>query len=141
MGIGTVVGGLAALRLHPTRPLLFVVAVPAMWILPLLGLAFHLSPVWIALGAFGVGGSGAINVALWNTTMQREIPARLLSRVSAYDLTVSFLLLPIGYALVGPVSSVVGMPVSLLAASGIAVASVALVMLIAPVTRIDFTGK
>ncbi len=56
--------------------------------------------------------------------------------MSAYDLSVSFLLLPIGYALVGPVSSVVGMPVSLVGASGIALASVALVLLVAPVVRI-----
>jgi predicted MFS family arabinose efflux permease len=136
LGVGTVVGGIAALRLHPTRPLLVVVAFPAMWVLPLLGLAFHLSPVWIALAALVVGASGAIGVALWDTTMQREIPARLLSRVSAYDLSVSFLLLPLGYALVGPVSSVVGMAVSLVGASGIALASVALVLLVAPVVRI-----
>ncbi len=80
MGVGTVVGGIAALRLHPTGPLLVVVAAPALWILPLLGLAFHLSPGLIALGALVVGVSGAINVALWDTTMQREIPSRLLSR-------------------------------------------------------------
>jgi hypothetical protein len=141
MGVGTVVGGIAALRLHLTRPRLVVVAAPAMWILPLLGLAFHSSPALIALGGFVVGASGAINVALWDTTVQREIPARLLSRVSAYDLSISLLLLPIGYAIVGPASSVVGVPVSLVAASGIALASVALVMLVAPVTRIDFTGK
>jgi MFS family permease len=141
MGVGTVAGGIAVLRLRLTRPLLVVVAAPAMWILPLLGLAFHSSPALIALGALVVGTSGAISVALWDTTMQREIPARLLSRVSAYDLSVTFLLLPIGYAIVGPVSSAVGMQVSLVAAGGIALASVALVMLIAPVTRIDFTGK
>jgi hypothetical protein len=62
----------------------------------------------IAAGAF-LGGAGfAVFDTQWQTTMQREVPSEVLSRVSAYDWFGSLVFLPLGYAIVGPVASVVG---------------------------------
>ena len=49
-----------------------------------------------------------MHLALWFTVFQREIPEQTQSRVSSYDALGSFVLMPIGMALVGPVSAAIG---------------------------------
>ena len=44
----------------------------------------------------------------WETALARHIPPNLLSRVSAYDWMGSLALLPIGYALAGPLAEAFG---------------------------------
>ena len=44
-----------------------------------------------------------VNV-LWESTLQRAVPPERLFRVSAYDQFGSFCLLPLGYALAGPLA-------------------------------------
>ncbi|MGA2530367.1 MAG: MFS transporter [Acidimicrobiales bacterium] len=107
-GAGAVVGGVAMLRVRFKRPLVIATLSLLVWPFPLLSLAY-LAPVpVIALGAF-LGGAGfAIFDTQWQTTMQREVPREVLSRVSAYDWFGSLVFLPLGYAIVGPVASVVG---------------------------------
>lgn len=51
--------------------------------------------------------NGHVNV-LWEGTLQRAIPPERLSRVSAYDQLGSFCLLPLGYALAGPLALLAG---------------------------------
>ena len=45
---------------------------------------------------------------MWDTTMQQEIPQEKLSRVYSYDALGSFVLIPLGYAVAGPVSEASG---------------------------------
>jgi hypothetical protein len=107
-GAGAVVGGIAMLRVRFKRPLVVATVSLLVWPFPLLSLAY-LAPVpVIAIGAF-LGGAGfAIFDTQWQTTMQREIPSEVLSRVSAYDWFGSLVFLPLGYAIVGPVAASVG---------------------------------
>jgi hypothetical protein len=44
----------------------------------------------------------ALFSAMWETTLQREVPEDKLSRVSSYDWMGSIAFLPAGYALAGP---------------------------------------
>jgi hypothetical protein len=56
-----------------------------------------------------VSGAGiAVFGTLWDTTVQQHIPAAALSRVSAYDWLGSVALIPLGYALTGPLASTLG---------------------------------
>lgn len=107
-GAGSVLAGIALLRFQPKRPLvvglLTLLAVPV----SMLALGYELPVVVIAIGGFLAGASFAIFGTLWNTVMQREIPSEVLARVSAYDWLFSLVLLPIGFAIVGPISSAVG---------------------------------
>ena len=73
--------------------------------------------------------------ALWDTTMQREIPSHLLSRVSAYDWFGSLVFMPLGYAIVGPIASVVGIHATFIAGSVYIVATVAISMCIPAVRQ------
>jgi DHA3 family tetracycline resistance protein-like MFS transporter len=52
----------------------------------------------------------------WATAKQRHVPARLLGRVSSLDWLISIGLLPLSYALVGPVSGALGLRTTLIGA-------------------------
>ncbi|HEY2439651.1 MAG TPA: hypothetical protein VGI07_05445, partial [Solirubrobacteraceae bacterium] len=52
----------------------------------------------------------------WATAKQRHVPAALLGRVSSLDWLISIGLLPVSYALTGPVSAAVGVRTTLVAA-------------------------
>ena len=51
--------------------------------------------------------------------MQQEIPAEKLSRVYSYDALGSFVLIPVGLALAGPVADAIGTSQTLLAVAGL----------------------
>ena len=53
-------------------------------------------------GGVLAGAGIAVHLTLWFTVFQREIPETSQSRVSSYDVLGSFVLMPIGFALVGP---------------------------------------
>src|SRR5260370_2173363 len=67
--------------------------------------------------------------------MHIEIAPAVLARVSSYDLTSSFALLPIGYALVGPVSVALGIQRTFLLAVAIVLFAVLAVLMLPSVTR------
>jgi MFS family permease len=107
-GVGAVLGGLVAMRVRPSRPLLVSVLAPLPMVLPLAGLALGW-PTWLIAGLAALSSVGlALHLTLWFTVFQREIPERAQSRVSSYDALGSFVLIPMGMAFVGPVAAVLG---------------------------------
>ncbi len=128
-GIGAIVGGLAALRCRPKRPLLASVVVSWPLLLQLLALALY-APVWALAAASFLSGAGiAVHLALWFTVFQREVPVHAQSRVSSYDALGSFVLIPLGMAAAGPVAERIGIQPTLWAAFAIAlVCQVAIVL-------------
>lgn len=107
-GVGAVAGGLVALRLRPGRPLLVSCLAPLPMLLPLAALALKAPVPILAAAAFASQAGLAVHLALWFTVFQREVPERAQSRVSSYDALGSFVLIPLGTALVGPVSAGIG---------------------------------
>jgi MFS family permease len=119
---GTIVGGVIALRIRPRRPLLAscVAAVPLAF--QAFGLAFR-PPVEVLVVIWIVAGIGlAIHLALWFTVFQQHVPEAARSRVSSYDALGSFVLLPLGSAIAGPVAALVGVPATLLGTFAIEIA-------------------
>jgi predicted MFS family arabinose efflux permease len=112
-GAGAVIGGIAMLRVHPRRPLLVANLSSLVFALPLFFVATRSAVIVIALTAFLAGAFIAVFSVQWTTTMQREIPPHVLSRVSAYDWFGSLVILPIGMALAGPVASKIGITTTL----------------------------
>lgn len=107
-GIGALCGGWLAGRVRPRYPMrvallaLSLVAWPMLMLamgapLPLIAVAFFLSSL----------GRTAWSV-LWTSTEQTQIPAEILNRIYALDVAGSIVLLPVGRALAGPVSSDLG---------------------------------
>jgi MFS family permease len=71
---------------------------------------------------------------VWATAKQRHVPARMLGRVSSLDWLISIGLLPLSFALTGPISGAVGSQFTLVLA-GVAGAVVTLVGLFVPGVR------
>src|SRR6476659_8373654 len=105
--IGALVGGLLA------------ASCMAAWVFLLQPLGMGLGlPLWTLIVFSVLCGCGlAIHIALWFTVFQQNVPAESLSRVSSYDSFGSFVLLPLGAALAGPIAAVIGVQQTLLAAA------------------------
>ncbi len=132
--IGMIAGVLLSIRLRPSRPIMLGVLLCLPTALPyvLLGLD---APIWgIVAGAFVLGVSFDVFGVLWQTTMQREVPAEALSRVSSYDMLGSLMFGPIGLMLAGPAAEVFGTEGALLGCAAIVVLCT-LAALLAPGVR------
>jgi MFS family permease len=130
-GIGGAAGSFAAGSLRtPRRYLTTMIVMWSLASLPLavFGLATALWPM--VLAAFVVGAVFSAPQVIWETLLQRRVPARLLGRVSSLDFFVSLGLMPVSMALAGPASAVLGLtPVFLVAAfAPVAIGAVALVV-------------
>ena len=135
--LGLFAGGLILLRFRPRRLLLtatlsFLLTIPF-----LLALAGPLPlPAVIALAAMAGLGIEIFGI-MWDTTMQQEIPQEKLSRVYSYDALGSFVLIPLGYAVAGPVSEAVGTRATILGAAAISLTATLLVLLVRDVRTIE----
>jgi predicted MFS family arabinose efflux permease len=135
-GIGSVIGGIAALRIRPSRPLLVSCLAPTPIVLQPLLLAIE-APVWAISAASLLAGAGlSVHLALWFTVFQREVPEHAQSRVSSYDALGSFVFMPLGYAVVGPIAAAIGTQETLLAAAAIETACLLIILSIPAVWAI-----
>jgi MFS family permease len=130
LALGYVIGGFIALRWRASRPLLvgtFGVLVIAA---PMAALAAR-APLWLVAAAAFLGGIGLELFGVgWSTAMGRHIPADRLSRVSSYDMLGSFVFIPIGYALGGPISSAIGISATVWGATAVTVVATLAVLLV-----------
>jgi MFS family permease len=141
-GIGQLFGGVLALSWKPRQPLFAATMAIATWALPVLLLS-ALAPVGMIVPFAALAGGGlAVFTAIWQTTLQSNVPSEQLSRLSAYEWVGSLALLPVGYMLAGFIAAAVGLRGGLMLAgivvlvATVAVASVPSVReLSAPGTR------
>jgi MFS family permease len=139
--LGLVLGGLLLLRFRPRRLLLtgtlaFLLTIP----FPL-GLAGPLPVAALILLAATAGIGLEVFGILWDTTMQQEIPQEKLSRVYSYDALGSFVLIPLGVAIVGPVSELIGTRETILGAAAISLTATLAVLLVRDVRTIERKGS
>jgi hypothetical protein len=112
-GVGAVIGGVLAMRVRPSRPLVACVLAAVPISLQSVALAL-VAPVWVIAAASFLGGLGiAVHLTLWFTLFQQNVAEHAQSRVSAYDTLGSFVLMPIGMAVVGPTAAVIGVAATL----------------------------
>jgi MYXO-CTERM domain-containing protein len=76
----------------------------------------------------------ALFFTLWDLSIQEQIPPRAVSRVSAYDFSVSVGLMPLGMAVCGPIADAIGLHATLRWMSAIGILS-ALVWVAQPAVR------
>jgi hypothetical protein len=129
-GVGAIGAGLFVLRVTPRRPLVVGNLLLTTGALPLLTLAFSRSVPLIA-AANVLNGFGLVTLnALWSSTMQVLIPDKVRSRVDSYDWLVSLVIMPVGYAVAGPLSSSIGFAPTLVAAAIVVSVPCAVVVLV-----------
>jgi MFS family permease len=138
--IGSILGGLLALRVRPRQPLatgyaLITVAAlqPLLLIRPFPALAVAAAGLlaWVTL---------AFSITLWQTSLQELIPREALSRVISYDWLGSLVLMPVGFAVAGPISESIGIDTTLWISAGllfVSSAAIALVPSVRSITRPD----
>jgi MFS family permease len=133
-GIGGVLGNVVALRIPLRRPVLIAA-------LALVGASTQAAIIGCGLGTVGIaalellaGICVALFFTLWDLSIQEQIPAHAVSRVSAYDFSVSMGLMPLGMAVCGPIADAVGLQATLLGMSAIGLVS-ALAWLAQPSVR------
>jgi MFS family permease len=134
--VGTLIGNLSSTRIHPRRPLIAAWTVFLLTGPSLVLLAFAM-PAWsIAVTEVVSGVSIGIGGTLWETTLQRQVPPHVLSRVAAYDWMGSTALRPLGLVAVGPIALAIGVRETLLGAFALTVASTLALLLIPDMWRI-----
>jgi len=138
-GIGTVVGGVLALKLEVERPMLFA----TICVFFFAGVPLALSvpaPLWVIAGAAIVSGTaGQMFAVLWYTTLQTLVPPNLLSRVSAYDSLGSIALAPLGIVVGGLLFESIGATSTLLIAAGTVIVPTVLVLFVPDVRHLRRT--
>ncbi len=131
---GMVAGVLVAMRLRTQRLLLFGVACTAAAALWLFALALFPQPAVLLPAAFVTGLAIEQFTVAWDVALQQHIPAEKLARVYSYDAVGSFLAIPVGQVVAGPVAVAVGPQTAMLGA-GVLVLLAVLGMLLNPQVR------
>jgi MFS family permease len=128
LGLVFAAGGLGAIlaamimgnRRLPRRHITFMYATwtVSSGVVAIYGLAGEL---WHAMAAAFISGCAATaGTIVWMTLMQRRVPRHLLGRVTSLDWLVSIGLIPISFALTGPIAAAAGVQETLIGAGVIA---------------------
>jgi predicted MFS family arabinose efflux permease len=121
LGLGSLAGSVISFRFVPRRPLLAAHAAVVAAAPTFLLLGLRAPAVAVAAFAVPMGVALAFGNTLWETTLQRFVPQRSLSRVCAYDGLASMAFNPLGAAVAGPVAAVAGTRTTLFAAAALVV--------------------
>lgn len=139
MGVGFLLGGLTAFRLRPRRPLYLAQAVVVLGAGGMVGLALGL-PVWgVALGAAIAGASLEVFGVFWDLTLQQHVPGDRLSRVASYDALGSFVAIPLGQMVAGPLAEALGISTAIWLAVGVFVGAEGACLLVRDARRLERT--
>jgi MFS family permease len=140
-GLGAIAGALVmAQRGLPRRHITFMYVT---WTLATLAVAgYGLARfTWQAMAAgFVFNGLETAGTVVWATTKHRLVPSAFLGRVSSFDWMISIGLVPISFAITGPVAAAIGARATLVGA-GVLGAAVTLAALFLPgMRRIEEEG-
>jgi MFS family permease len=136
LAVGAILAGLLLVGRRPRRPLVIAVIGSFGYGAPCLALALRAPLAAVAAAAALAGAGSATFGANFNTVMQQQVPAEMLGRVSAIDLTGAYALGAAGYAVIGPVADVIGPGRILAFAAAYATLSSAVVLALPAVRRV-----
>ncbi|HEU4450001.1 MAG TPA: MFS transporter [Gaiellaceae bacterium] len=134
-GVGSILAAVVmGQRRLPRRHITFMYCAWGIGSLALVGLGLATS-VWQLMAITLVEGAlFTAGMVVWGTLVHTLVPAGLLGRVTSLDWFVSTSLVPVSFALTGPVSSAVGVQTTLVAA-GLAASVATLLFLLVPGVR------
>src|SRR5439155_16297507 len=139
MGVGVLGGGFVATQAKPRRPLVIFALTGVVFSVPLAFLAAGAPVPLLALAALLSGGAMMLGNSVWESTLQRHIPAESLSRVSAYDWFGSLAFYPLGLAVWGPMAAAVGLGASLWLAFALQLATTLALLAVPDIRRLPAT--
>ncbi len=125
IGVGTIIGALVGIGWRPRFPMRAAMLAITAWPVAAVLYASGVTLV-VVLPVTLVAGTGiAVFDILWTTALAERIPPASLSRVSSFDWMVSGGLLPLGYAIAGPLAASLGTVTVMVAGSCLAFAALA----------------
>jgi MFS family permease len=134
-GVGAVLAAIVmGQRGLPRKHIRFMYLV---WGLSMLALAGYglAQELWHAMVANFIGaGAFTAGLIVWSTLMHKLVPTELLGRVSSFDWFVSVSLIPVSFAITGPIAAAIG-PEATLIAAGVVGAPLTLAFLFLPGMR------
>jgi hypothetical protein len=111
--LGLVAAGMLALRWRPERLLLWGVLGLFLGAPYLASLAVPLSLPFVVLAVFATGFGLELFNVYWVTALQQHIADEVLARVNSYDALGSFVFIPVGLTVVGPIADGIGVSTTL----------------------------
>jgi DHA3 family tetracycline resistance protein-like MFS transporter len=142
LGLVFAVGGLGAIagalivghRGQPRRHISFMYLTWSLATLAVAGYGLATRNWHLMLASLAFNALEAAGTVVWATTKHRLVPAALLGRVSSLDWFISIGLLPVSFAVTGPVAAAIGARATLIGA-GLLGAAVTLAFLLLPGMR------
>jgi Transmembrane secretion effector len=125
---GGIAGGALVLRWKPERPLVPGYVVLLLLPLALLSLVPPLPLPVLMLGSAGLTFSVVVSNTFWSTMEQQHVPNEVLGRVDSIAWVGSVVVMPISFAVTGPVAEAIGVRETLIAAAVIGVLSTGAVL-------------
>lgn len=138
--IGGLIGGVLALRLRPARPLLVSFPIVCLASLQLLFLIEPFALPLQVLAAVLAVASIVLANAIWDTVMQQHVPRDAISRVSSVDWAISLILMPVGFALAGPLAEAIGVDATLALAAAFGIVPHLAILLVPSVRTLRRLG-
>ena len=107
-GAGAIAAGLGSLGRRPRRPMVIATIGTFCYALPDIPMALHAAAPWVAAAAFCCGAGSAVFNTFASTATQQQVPPEMLARVNSLTLVPAYGIGVIGYAIDGPLASVLG---------------------------------
>jgi len=122
-GAGAIIAAVATShRPFPRRHMTFIYGTWTIATLAIAGYGIATHAWQLAVACFVFNGLEAAGTIVWITTKQRLVPPQYLGRVSSLDWFISIGLLPLSYALTGPIAGLIGARTTLIGAGVIGAA-------------------
>jgi predicted MFS family arabinose efflux permease len=126
--VGLLVMTLVMLRVRLRRPLLAGMIGMAFFAVPMLILGLDPQVLPLVAAAFVAGAAVEVFSIGWSVSMQEHIDERVLSRAYSYDALGSFVAMPLGQVIYGPLGEAFGYRPVLVVSAGVYLATVLLVL-------------
>lgn len=139
--VGLIVGSFLALRWRPRRDLFIGAMLVALCAVPIFLLSQPASAPWLIAAFFIAGVAFGLFGVSWAHSLQTHIPPEKLARVYAYDAVGSFVAIPFGELVAGPLAARFGTSDVLLVAALAVVVATAGVGLVPAIRRLDNTAR
>jgi MFS family permease len=136
-GLGSVVGGVVALRVPAKRQLRAIFSVALVTVPGILLLAIPAPISILALAMFAAGIAMTYAGTVYEVVLQQWVPAAVLARVASYDWLVTTVLSSIGLVLAGSFAELIGVRETLIASAAIVTTAAAVPLTSRAVRRAD----
>ncbi|AST93573.1 hypothetical protein BC6307_21035 [Sutcliffiella cohnii] len=139
--IGGLIGALLSHNIKLKNPLRFCFIIMPLFVSIEFLVLIGPMPSWLIMfAAMLASASIVIGAVLWDTIVQKNIPQNLLSRIGSLDSFVSFVFMPLGFVLAGPLSDQLGMTMTLIIITSFVVVSSILILFVGDTLKIK-SGK